>query len=93
VVYNALPVPKALPIWRALGCKSPVDVIASSLTLILPVPMDLVSYRMGNIFLVVVLYVMLQAIFMVSYSYVGIVFTLILFLIVCVCVCVCVCTH
>jgi hypothetical protein len=85
VVYKALPVPKALPIWRALGCKSPVDVIASSLTLILPVPVDLVSYRMGDIWLVVVFYVMLQAIFTVSYSYVGIVFTLILFLIVCVC--------
>jgi hypothetical protein len=72
-------------------------VIASSLTLILPVPMDLVSYRMGDIWLVVVFYVMLQAIFTVAYSYVGIVFTLILFLIVCVCafniivVCVCHC--
>jgi hypothetical protein len=86
VVYKALPIPKALPIWRALGCKSPVDVIASSLTLILPVPVDLVSYRMGDIWLVVVFYVMLQAIFTVAYSYVGIVFTLILFLIVCVCV-------
>jgi hypothetical protein len=67
-----------------------------SLTLILPVPVDLVSYRMGDIWLVVVFYVMLQAIFTVAYSYVGIVFTLILFLIVCVCVlnitigCVCV---
>jgi hypothetical protein len=60
-------------------------VIASSLTLILPVPMDLVSYHMGDICLVVFFYVMLQAIFMVAYSYVGIVFTLILFLIVCVC--------
>jgi hypothetical protein len=86
VVYKALPVPKALAIWRDLGCKSLVDVIASSLTLILPVPVDLVSYHMGDIWLVVVFYVMLQAIFTVAYSYVGIVFTLILFLIVCVCV-------
>jgi hypothetical protein len=68
-----------------------------SLTLILPVSMDLVSYCMGDICLVVVFYVMLQDIFMVSYSYVGIVFTLILFLNVCVCVsniivgCVCQC--
>jgi hypothetical protein len=86
VVYKAVPIPKDLPIWRALGCKSWVDVIASSLTLILPVPVDLVSYLMGDIWLVVVFYVMLQDIFTVAYSYVGIVFTLILFLIVCVCV-------
>jgi hypothetical protein len=88
VVYKALPAPKAFPIWRDLGCKSPVDVIASSLTLILPVPVDLVSYHIGDICLVIVFYVMLQAIFTVSYSYIGIVFTLIFFLIVCVCVCV-----
>jgi hypothetical protein len=86
VVYKAIPIPKDLLIWRALGCKFWVDVIASSLTLILPVPVDLVSYLMGDIWLVVVFYVMLQDIFMVAYSYVGIVFTLILFLIVCVCV-------
>jgi hypothetical protein len=86
VVYKAVPIPKDLPIWRALVCKSWIDVIASSLTLILPVPVDLVSYLMDDIWLVVVFYVMLQDIFMVAYSYVGIVFTLILFLIVCVCV-------
>jgi hypothetical protein len=86
VVYKAVPIPKDLPIWRALVCKSWIDVIASSLTLILPVPVDLVSYLMGDIWLVVVFYVMLQDIFTVAYSYVGIVFTLILFLIVCVCV-------
>jgi hypothetical protein len=56
-----------------------------SLTLILSVPMDLISYRMGDIWLVVVFYVMLQVILTVAYYYVGIVFTLILFLIVCVC--------
>jgi hypothetical protein len=89
IVYKASPTPKDLLIQKsAWGASPQVDVIASSLTLILPVPLDLVSYHMGDICLVIVFYVMLQAIFTVSYSYIGIVFTLIFFLIVCVCVCV-----
>ena len=57
MVYKALLVPKALPMWRALGCKSPVDVIASSLALGLTLLIVLVSLFVGHLWIVVVIYV------------------------------------